>query len=381
MIDWLSRFIPSPISVSWSERVRSCIGALIGITITGIAMRSFNQSSVLVPFLVAPMGASAVLLFAVPASPIAQPWSFVGGNLISATIGVTSSQFISDPLLAAAAAIAFALCAMFAFRCVHPPSGAVALTAVLGGPGIRSLGYGFVLAPIAVQSLIMLVCAIAYHALTGHRYPHTRHDSNAINNSGGSREEISRVELESALRRRGELLDIGTDDLASLLREVQMLPYVRSFSELTCGDVMSRPVICAPTKTSLKAARDILREHRIKALPVTDESDRVIGIVTWADVRGCEETSSIAEASDLRLERRTNRCQETLVDSLMAAMPETVEAKTLLITVVPKFAKHGHHHIPVVNSHGRLVGMLTQADVVSGLYQHSYAFADIQRTV
>jgi CBS domain-containing membrane protein len=137
-----------------------------------------------------------------------------------------------------------------------------------------------VLAPIAVQSLIMLVCAISYHALTGHRYPHSRHDSNVIKNSGGSRQEISRVELESALRGRGERLDISTGDLASLLQEVQMLPFVRSFSELTCGDVMSRPVIFVPTKTSLKAARDILRDHRIKALPVTDESDRVIGIVS-----------------------------------------------------------------------------------------------------
>jgi CBS domain-containing membrane protein len=381
MIDWLSRFIPSPISVSWSERIRSCVGALIGITITGITMRSFNQSSILVPFLVAPMGASAVLLFAVPASPIAQPWSFVGGNLISATIGVTCSQFISDPVLAAAAAIAFALCAMFAFRCVHPPSGAVALTAVLGGSNIHALGYGFVLVPIAVQSLIMLVCAIAYHALTGHRYPHARHDSNAVNDPGGSRRGISRVELESALRRRGELLDIGTDDLASLLQEVQMLAYARSFSELTCGDVMSRPVIYIPTKTPLKAARDILLRHSIKALPVTDESDRVIGIVTRADVRGCEETASIAEACDLCLERWTVRNQETLVDSLMTTLPETVEARTLLITVVPMFAKHGHHHIPVVDSHGRLVGMMTQADVVSGLYQHSQAFADMQRAV
>jgi CBS domain-containing membrane protein len=381
MIDWLSRFIPSPISVSWSERIRSCVGALIGITITGITMRSFTQSSVLVPILVAPMGASAVLLFAVPASPIAQPWSFVGGNLISATIGVTCSQFISDPVLAAAAAIAFALFAMFAFRCVHPPSGAVALTAVLGGSNVHSLGYGFVLAPIAVQSLIMLVCAIAYHALTGHRYPHTRHDSNAINDHGESRRGISRVELESALRRRGELLDIGTDDLASLLQEVQMLAYARSFSELTCGDVMSRPVIYIPTRTSLKAARDILLRHSIKALPVTDESDRVIGIVTRADVRGCEEAASIADACDRCLERWTFRNQETLVDSLMTTLPETVEARTLLITVVPMFAKHGHHHIPVVDSHGRLVGMMTQADVVSGLYQHSQAFADMQRAV
>ncbi|MFM0222832.1 HPP family protein [Paraburkholderia dipogonis] len=375
MIHWFNRFVPSPISVNWSERIRSCVGVSIDITVTGLTMRSFNQSGVLVPFLVAPMGASAVLLFAVPASPIAQPWSFVGGNLISATIGVAWSQSISDPALAAAAAVPIALCAMFSLRCMHPPSGAVALTAVLGGPGIHSLGYGFVIAPIAVQSLIMLVSAITYHALTGHRYPHGSHEGIAIDDADQSRRKISRIDLESAVRRRGELLDVGTDDLASLMEEAQMLAYARSFGELTCGDVMSRPAICIPTKTSLKTARDILLRHRIKALPVTDGSKQVIGIVTWADVYGREETVSVAEACSSRLERWTVPSQETLIDSLMTARPEMVEARTLLMTVVPMFAKHGHHHIPVVDSHGQLVGMMTQADVISGLYHHSQAFA------
>ena len=375
MIHWLSRFVPSPISVNWSERIRSCVGVSIGITVTALTMRSFTQSGVLVPFLVAPMGASAVLLFAVPASPIAQPWSFIGGNLISATIGVACSQSISDQVLAAAAAVPIALCAMFSLRCMHPPAGAVALTAVLRGPGIHSLGYGFVFAPIAVQSLIMLVCAIIYHALTGHRYPHASHKGTVIKDVDRSRREISRVDLESAVRRRGELLDIGTDDLASLLEEAQMLAYARSFGKLTCGDVMSRPAICIPAKTSLKEARDILLRHRIKALPVTDGSKQVIGIVTWADVYGRVETVSLAEACNSCLGPWTVPSQETRVDSLMTARPETVEAKTLLMTVVPMFAKHGHHHIPVVDSQGRLVGMMTQADVISGLYHHSQAFA------
>jgi CBS domain-containing membrane protein len=88
-------------------------------------------SSTSILLLVAPMGASAVLLFAVPASPLAQPWSIVGGNLVSATVGVACATWISDLVDAAALAIALAICAMFALRCVHPPSGAVALTAVL----------------------------------------------------------------------------------------------------------------------------------------------------------------------------------------------------------------------------------------------------------
>lgn len=69
-----------------------------------------------IPLLVAPMGASAVLLFAVPASPLAQPWSIIGGNLVSATIGVTCANVIGDPTLAAALAVALAICGMFALR-------------------------------------------------------------------------------------------------------------------------------------------------------------------------------------------------------------------------------------------------------------------------
>ena len=120
-----------------------------------------------IPLLVAPMGASAVLLFAVPASPLAQPWSIIGGNIVSATVGVACASWIADPVGAAALAVALAICAMFALRCVHPPSGAVALTAVLGGPAVHALGYRFVAEPIAIQS-VTLLCA-RHHLPRGYR--------------------------------------------------------------------------------------------------------------------------------------------------------------------------------------------------------------------
>src|SRR5258706_10586585 len=94
-----------------------------------------------IPLLVAPMGASAVLLFAVPASPLAQPWSIIGGNLVSATVGVACAALIGNPVHAAALAVAVAVGAMFALRCIHPPSGAVALTAGLGGPAGHAMGF------------------------------------------------------------------------------------------------------------------------------------------------------------------------------------------------------------------------------------------------
>lgn len=177
------------------------------------------------PWLVAPMGASAVLLFAVPSSPLAQPWSIMGGNLVSAIVGVASAKLIADPIHAAAIAIAFSIALMFALRCVHPPSGAVALTAVLGGPSIHALGFEFVLAPIAIQSFLLLASAIVYHALTRHPYPH--HGPHAAHQAQYKPEEplspAVRRELDVALRRHGELLDIDPADLESLVHEALSL--------------------------------------------------------------------------------------------------------------------------------------------------------------
>lgn len=187
-----------------------------------------------IPFLVAPMGASAVLLFAVPASPLAQPWSIIGGNIVSATVGVACANWIADPVGAAALAVSLAICAMFALRCVHPPSGAVALTAVLGGPAVHALGYRFVAEPIALQSAMLLFTAIVYHAATGHRYPHVAQASSGkgtATSAPAPSEGFTRADLEAVLSRRSELLDIDTDDLESLLRDVQLQANTRTFKE------------------------------------------------------------------------------------------------------------------------------------------------------
>src|SRR5260370_16884816 len=80
---WLVSFSPSPVSLGWPERFRSCLGALLGISFTAGMMHVLLGDTALIPFLVAPMGASAVLLFAVPATPLPQPWSIISANIVS----------------------------------------------------------------------------------------------------------------------------------------------------------------------------------------------------------------------------------------------------------------------------------------------------------
>jgi len=140
-LDWLRSFLPIETVISHRERLRSAIGAFAGIALTSAVSYWYVRDTYAIPYLIAPMGASAVLLFAVPASPLAQPWSLLGGNLVAAFIGVTCAMFIAHPMLSAAIAVSLSIFIMLYLRCLHPPSGAVALTAVLGGNAIHNLGY------------------------------------------------------------------------------------------------------------------------------------------------------------------------------------------------------------------------------------------------
>ncbi len=359
---WLARFAPAPVTLRWRERLRSGVGALLGIALTGALSHWLLGNASTIAWLIAPMGASAVLLFGVPASPLAQPWSIIGGNLVSAVVGVTCALFIHDPVIAAAVAVGVAICAMFTLRCVHPPSGAVALTAVLGGPAVHALGYEFVLEPVLLQSCVLLGGALVYHKATGHRYPHAAHavqaaqatqaaQSNPAGPPAPATGSFTRADLEAALRERNELIDVATDDLEALLREAEIRAYARSFGVLNCADVMSRDVVSITPATTVNEARVLLRRYDVKALPVVDAQGLVKGIVTRAD---------LADANDA-----------APVVTLMTTHVRTLSAATPIVELLALFAGRGHHHVPVVDGERRLAGIITQADLISGLYRQT----------
>jgi CBS domain-containing membrane protein len=120
---------------------------------------------------IAPMGASAVLLFGVPSSPLAQPWSIVGGNVLSALIGVTVGWRCPNLRWPAAGGRAGDR------RNVFPalPASAGRGGGVDGDPrrrGVQSEGYHFVLTPVLLNSLMLALLAIVFNNLVGRRYPH-----------------------------------------------------------------------------------------------------------------------------------------------------------------------------------------------------------------
>ncbi len=376
---WLRSLWPARASVSHRERLRAGAGALIGIAATGLLSTWALGAPLASGWLIAPMGASAVLLFGVPASPLAQPWSIVGGNLVAALIGVTCAQRIADPAWAAAAAIGLAITAMFALRCLHPPSGAVALTAVLGGPAVHAAGYGFVATPVALNTLLLLAAALIYNNLTGRRYPHAQqadspHPHQTADAVPTERLGFTAADLQAALERYDQVLDISVDDLQALFHETEAQAFRRRFGETRCADVMSRDVVAVEFATELAEAWALMARHAVQALPVVDRTRRVIGIVTRSDfLRHAELQDQRSIGARLRafLARTTNTHSDKpeVVGQIMSAPARTASETTPAVDLVPLMADVGHHHVPIVDDRRRLVGMVTQADLVGALYE------------
>ena len=153
--------------VAWVERIRSVFGALIGLMLVLTIAKYLGELGGLDEWLMASLGASALLVFALPQSPMAQPWAVIAGNTLSALIGISCFHLISEPLLALPMAAAFSILGMFILRCLHPPAAAVSLIVVLGHIG----SYRYALFPVMVDSILLILAGAAYSNLTGKPYP------------------------------------------------------------------------------------------------------------------------------------------------------------------------------------------------------------------
>ncbi|SDO81153.1 CBS domain-containing membrane protein [Ralstonia sp. 25mfcol4.1] len=356
---WLRTFVPMPIAASWRERLKSCLGALIGLALTEWICRQFLLG--FNPWFIAPMGASAVLLFGVPSSPLAQPWSIIGGNMVAATVGVACAKWIPDPGLAAGVAVAGAIALMFQLRCVHPPSGAVAVTAVFGGPAVQALGFGFVVIPVAINSMLLLLTALAFNNIARRRYPHRPPEPAAQHHTRdlppSKRVGFTRADLDAVLAARGEFLDIEEDDLEAILVAAELRAHSRRFGEVLCGDIMARDVVSVRPGQLAADASALMTRHHIKALPVVDRQRRLLGILTQSDF--------------FRAYRVNSRRVNGAVRDLMTRAVVTARAEDPIVSLAQAFSDGGLHHVPVLDDRNRVVGMVTQSDLVAALLRQS----------
>lgn len=369
--------------LSMGEKLRTVLAVFSSMLLLAWLSSLFVSGPGL-PFLVASMGASAVLLFALSHSPLSQPWPLIGGNLLPALIAVSCAKFVPHVIIATALSVTLSLLVMLLLRCLHPPGGALALLPILGDQYVHHLGYGLLLYPLGLNLLILLLLGLVLNnLLPGRRYPaaakpfrdtvHKHDDAAQMDRLG-----INQDDLHNALKQMNTYLDITENDLNAVYKMAGMQSYRRKMGEITCADIMSKDLVTVEYGTELEEAWALLRYHKVKALPVIDPARRMIGIITLVDFlkRADLKTYETFQDKLVKFIRRTpgmTSSKPEVVGQIMAAPVYTAAQTAHIVELVPLLSERGLHHIPIVNAERRLVGMVTQSDLVAALYAGAVA--------
>ena len=363
------------LSLSSAERTKSTLGALLGVALCGLMLDSMPIAS---HWLIAPLGASAVLVFALPHSPVAQPWPILGSYFFGAIAGLLSMAAIAQPQLAAAVALAATIWFMARFNCIHPSGGAVALFVVLEGP-FAGERIGPTLGLVALNCVAILMAALLINNFVlGRSYPyrpkpagrniHLTDDGNPLERSG-----LTHPDLQSAMKKLGTFVDVQEAELV----QIYSLAIEHAFDRntgLTCGEIMSRDVVTVNFGTDLEDAWNQLRQHKIKALPVVDSFNTLLGILTVADfLRQMDATTTAGIAVRLQgLLKRTpgpNSEKAEVVGQLMSSEVYAAQPDTQISEILRQITGKSIRHIPIVDERRRVLGIVTQSDLLGALYQ------------
>lgn len=278
----LTQFIPPAGNLTLKDQFVSIIASFLCISIVVISSDYLSlifQSVPNSPILLASMGASVVILLFVPHSPLAQPWAFVAGQIVSAFIGVTCALYVTPFALASTLAVSGSILAMLCLRCLHPPGAATALAPVLGGASFLTLGYEFVLMPVLINVLVMLIVVVIINRWWLKRdYPQSFKPIISTNENS-----LSQQDVQQALKTGGEFIDVNLNQLHELLLTAEREKLKRLHGDITCAEIMTTGVLTVEYGTEVETAWQIMHDKKLKAIPVIDNAQRVIGIITWAD--------------------------------------------------------------------------------------------------
>lgn len=376
----LFRFITvDPVNLSAKGKLLAVVACFSSILFTAWIANQYSLNTTN-PIIVASMGASSVIVFFIPHSPLAQPWPLVGGQISSAIVGVWCAQTFTDTVYASAIAVGGSVLIMLAFRCLHPPGAATALAPVMAGGSTGSFGYDFLLMPLGANVAIMLAMAIAMNRwLLRHPYPMPSHAAAPKKHKNSTRIQpsyaigISEDDLQQALENMDMFMDVSTGDLSRLIADAQLQSFSRHKGTLTCADIMVKNILTVEYGTDVEDAWKIMHNEKLKAMPVIDKSSRVIGIITWNDffkfiTVGVNQTFQEKFRAFIRRtpDIATNKPESVghIMTSPVSALPES----SPIADLIPLMSSHGFRQIPIVNHENRLVGMVYQANLIAVLF-------------
>lgn len=367
-----SVLFPQQTSVTHRERLLSGVGGILAIFLTTLTAQHFIGGATL-PFLLASMGASTVLLLGAPHSPLSQPWAFAGGHLISAFIGISCATVVPNVYMAAGLSVGLSISAMYYLRCLHPPGGATALLTVIGDQKIHTLGYHFVFMPVLANVVILLTVALVINNLIpGRRYPANfgrpgKTDGVAAGKKPPVKLGFNEEDLLSAIREMGAYIDVSSEDLTRIYALATLHAHRSRLGDIRLKDIMTREVVTIRPSAAQETVWSLLRAHHIRGVPVTDDHGRVTGMVTIADflkARDWRMCDSITQRVKLFLKRKSG----AIAEQIMSTPVITAREDTHLTDAFLTFSEKGINHLPVADEEGRLVGIVTRLDLLAALY-------------
>nr|WP_312158374.1 HPP family protein [Pseudomonas juntendi] len=357
----LLRLLPPALNIPPKEWLRAGIGALLGLFLAGW-LTSMAYGPGIALHLLGPLAASAVLVFAVHSGPLAQPWPVLGSYALAGAVGLAMRQGFGPELWVAAVALGISILVMCLLRCLHPPGGGVAVSAVLADPGLTALG-DHLLQPVLLNALIMVTVAVLYNRLTDVRYPkgavirkdlHHTHDPLPTERVG-----VRSEDLDHALEELGEFVDVTRDELERIILATEQHALQRSLGGITAASVMSRDVQFASPDTTLERAWAMLASHHLKTLPVLQHG-KLVGIVSLSDLVG-----PAMQRGRFTWRGLFGRPPVRLAQVMMQPVV-SVSSQHPLERLLPLLCEQGLHCLPVLDD-GRLVGVITQTDLIAGL--------------
>lgn len=361
--------------------LRACIGAGIGLTLCTFLVR-LTQAPLTTQgidptlLLIAPLGATTMLAFAVPSSPLAQPWSALVGNTVSALVGVAVVQTVTEPWLAMGLSVAGAMLVMMLLRATHPPAAGVALGVVLTAESVRPMGFSYAFNPVMLDTAVLLLVAIAYNRMTGRKYPFRQIVDHAPRPVGeaGLRPMIKSADLTRILQDLNLDANIGAADLGRLIKAAHALAAEHLFDGVETAKIMTRAVVTVEPSTPVRQLAALFRLHKVRTLPVVAADGQFAGLISETDLL---HTLQMAEDSGdsgvlSRILRVGRDAVEPVAAEVMAPMVGTVSTVTPLGVLIDLLAEGHQQAVPVLEE-GRLVGLVTRADLIATLAKAHHA--------
>lgn len=349
------------------DLARAGIGAALGLLLAGLALRAADLG-----WLIAPFGASAVLVFAVPNSPLAQPWSVVMGNTLSALVALALLATLPQADWTVPLAVGLAIATMIAARALHPPGGAVSLLVALGATG----GWAPTLVTVAAGSMLLVTLGVLWNHAVGRVYPFRQPAQpgphGTIDPKPEERIGLDPSELATILENFRQSSNVGVADLARLVGAAEQAAAARRMEGFAASDIMSRDLVTVGPEAPLSQVADIFRKRGFTSLPVVGEEDRLLGLIFQIDlIRRAREDA-------FRQHHSLIRALAHLIDSHRKRPPKAAEIMetdtpriapdTPVGAIMPLLADGGAEAVAVVEG-PRVVGIVTRTDLVSALTQ------------